>query len=610
VIKGETEMGNRKGKCCSSIILAVFLAVLLAMASKASGMTVVQDEKAGESGRQELVIWVDSGNQLPVRTALYAFVNGKDQSGPGSEYESYFPEFSWRLEDKSYLTPEQFRQELAGELEQGGGPDLILMDGSNGADLYSLIEDGKLLGLEESVAREYMGFPETDYLGGTLELGQMEGTQYVLPLFVQCPVVFGLKDALEQAGLTAEGGYGTLEEFLEAALEAADSSGKKVFEDVSAVDWLEKYAMPQDGESADNAEKLEELLGRVRERSGSEDGFFGPYESMNSGECLLSGCGFGQIPKMAQNISLLGADQTTMMAVPAWDGAVRAVVTQAVAVNANTAYPKEAAALLRAFQSMFVNMQRVQGAYPAIGIEDYWKLYLEDLSVLLQTGGKDIAPEYAAISEQVSKSSLAGKSFLSCTRDAVTDAVCQTVDADPQAGGVADVPKQDVLTVGVCDLGMGSLHPLYRWLADAAERYSGDGLHVQIVPVANTEMVLPLRQVELERAGVGFDVILSFDRMFADDDAFGLGEIPADLTDLLGEDSGRFEVMELSGSPKGLVYGIEQDSEGKDRRHVFIISDKCTRKEEAFSFCAAALQDEGYAQAVQEAGYEPVMPAK
>jgi len=583
----------------------MFLAVLLGVASSAPAALAGQGEKPGEPDGPELTIWVDSGNQLPVRMALYSFVYGRG-SGAANGNESYFPELTWKLEDKSYLTPEQFRQELARELEKGGGPDLVFMDEANGTDLYALMAEGKLLGLEESVTQEFLGYHGFDYLGGTLELGQMEGTQYVLPLFVQCPVVFGVRDALEEAGMAPDG-YDTLGDFLEAALRASETSGKQVFEDARAVDWLEKYAMPQssDGESLDGTEELRELLARVRERSGSETGFFGPYESMESGESLLSGCGFSQAPKMVQNVSLTGQERAVIMAVPAWDGKVRAAVTQAAAVNANTAHPKEAAALLRMFQSSFVNVGWVQEAYPAIGIDAYWKSYFWQQSIWLPLNCGAEASEYAAMAEEISDSSPAGRGFSACTRNAVTDAVYQAADSEPDTGSSSDVQKKDVLTVGVSSLGMGSLHPLYRWLSDVAGRFSSDRLHVQIVSVANDEVSLAFQQNDMERADAGLDVFLSFRQVF-EDDGGGFGDLPADLTDYLGENGDGFEIMELSGKPKGLVYGIEKRKGKKDHQHVFVISDQCPLKEEAFAFCAAALKDEGYEQAVKEAGYEPV----
>jgi len=582
------------------VILAVFLVLLLATAYYAPA---AQPGQAKKTGGTELTIWVDSGNQLPVRMALVTFQYMRDQMGQVSGYD--FQGVTWNLVDKSYLTPEQFRQELLGELEQGGGPDLVFMDGANGVDLRFLMEEGKLLGLEESVARSFLSYDDIMHLDGTLEPGQMDGTQYVLPLYVQCPVVFGLKDVLEEAGLGPEGGYGTLEEFLEAALGAAESSGKQVFEDASAVDWLERYAMPQslEGEKTDGTGRLEELLARVRERSGSRTGFFDPYESLESGESLLSGCGLGWKSKLVQNIALLGSDETVLMAVPAWDGEVRAVVTQAAAVNANTAHPKEAVALLQTFLDSLPNDGFVQQDYPAVAADLYWQWQITHKPALPGGVGK---PEYADRSKSISASGPAGRSFLASARDAVTDAVYRTPDQGPESGSGTDVEKRDVLTVGVCDMGTGSLHPVYRWLSDVAGRYSDDGLYVQIISLSQSEIDLTLRQHDMEKAGVGFDVILVSAKAHGKGSAPGLDDISADLTPYLGENSGGYEVVELSGKPKGLVYGTGKTEGAEDVRYSIVISDKCPRKEEAFGFCAAALKDEGYEQAVKEAGYEPV----
>ncbi len=594
-------MGKRKRKLCRTAVLATFLIILMVFAYDVPDKTARRQE---EPDKPELTIWVDSGNELSVRMALYAYVRGREEGM--AEYGSYYPEFCCKLEDKSYLTGEQLRQELAAALEKGGGPDLILMDEANGIDMRALMESGNLLELEEDVTREYLGYRDTDYLDGTLEQGQMNGKQYILPVYVQCPVVFGLKDALEEAGTDPESRYGTLEEFLEEMLSAAEASGKQIFEDVRTVDWLERYAMPQmpdeDG-AGQEIEGLKELLARARECSGTEKGFFGPYESLESGESLLSGCGFEQKSRLAQNTALPGADRIVFLAVPAWDGEVRAVVTQAAAVNADTDHPKEACAFLRFFQSVFVHNSLVHQTYPALGIKAYWKNQLEAQASQID---RTVYPEYADRAEIIAAESKAGKSFLACARDAVTDAVYHTAVSEMEAGGSIGTAQKDVLTVGFGDHGMGSAYPLYQWLSDAAARYSDDQLHIQLVPLSGYKFSFILYQEQMEQAGAGMDIFLdSLDAIEAGG-SMSLGRIPTDLTPYLETEGEKPQTLDLSGSPIGLLYGTEKREGREDRRYGFLISDKSALKKEAFGFCAAALKEDGYEEAVRAAGCEPV----
>ena len=592
-------MYHKKRKLCRIAVLAIFLAVLTGFAYYVPDTNA---ERKKEPDKPELTIWVDSGNELSVRMALCAYVQG--EAGGMNEYSSYYPPFVCKLEDKSYLTGEQLRQELAAALEQGSGPDLILMDEANGIDMQALMESGNLLELEENFTQEYLGYPDTDYLDGTLELGQMNGRQYILPVYVQCPVVFGLRDALEEAGADPEGGYDTLKEFLEGMLSAAEHSEKQIFENVCAVDWLEQYAMPQapeeNGEEQDT-EALKDLLARVRKCSGTEEDYFSPYESLESGESLLSGCGFDRKPMLAQNTALLGADRIAFLAVPAWDGEVRVVVTQSAAVNANTDYPEEACAFLRFFQSGFVHNSLIHQTYPALGIQPYWE---NQLSVHSSQIDKTIYPEYAASAETITAKSMTR--FLACARDAVTDAVYQTASRKMETGCSTDISRKDVLTIGFGDHGMGSAYPLYRWLSEAAAQYSDDQLHIQLVPLSIYKFSFIVYQDQMEQAGAGMDIILDSLHAIEAGGSSSLGSIPADLTPYLETREEELQTMDLSGCPKGLLYGIERREGKEDRQYCFWISDKSALKKEAFGFCAAALKADGYEAAVRAAGCDPV----
>lgn len=303
-----------------------------------AGKTAQEEEGVTEEKSvPELTIWLDSDSEYVVRKAMNNYAWLSQSYGAGNEA---YPELTWKFVDKSYLTPEQIRAELEQELERGGGPDLIYIDEYNGIDPQALMESGYLMELE-GITDKALFSGEWQYLPGTLEAGQLEGRQLVLPVYVQCPVVFGIEEELLQAGLQTEEEYESLEELLEALTAAAERTGKQIFENPLAVDWIEAYCLAGDTET-----KTAELLDQVREHCGSAEGFFAPYESLENGESLLTGCCLDNLQKIAQNLSMIDKEKSiAFLPVPSWDGECRAVITQSVAVNANTSHPAEARAL-------------------------------------------------------------------------------------------------------------------------------------------------------------------------------------------------------------------------------------------------------------------------
>lgn len=566
---------------------------------------------AGAQETPELTIWVDADSEYTVRMALSDYVLGSENN-IGTKYEAEFPKVLWKLVDKSCLSAEQYQAELEAELASGHGPDLIFMDQANGIDAENLIESGYLMELEGMTERYLRMNPS--YLPGTLEAGQKAGKQYILPLSIQCPVVFGMQEEITEAGLKQEESYENLKEFAEALLVAAQKSGKLVFEDRAAVDWIEQNCLPQNmKEETEDIRELRELLGRIREQSGDADRFWGPYEALASGEALLGGSGFSAKSKTAQNLALFEEGELSFMSVPSWDGEIRAVITQSLAVNANTAWPVEARAVLRAFQGSSANSPYVMKDFPAAGGREYWK------SQLVYTSGladEALYSDYAKKAESVTSGSEVNREFQECTQKAVTDAVfCRasgeagavsgqelTEDAEMAGQAVPDEgmaqKEKRVLTVAFDDLGMREEHPVYQWLQDAAEAYSGEEIWVQLVPLSVGTIGVSSQNHFMERASVGADIILTANYL----DTL-LASWYMELTPL-AEGRENLTIAEVDGKPRGLVYGIRQE---KDREFVFLISDRSSMKEEAFEFCICAIENERYQETMQEIGLVPVV---
>lgn len=308
-----------------------------------------QEGAQGEKGKKEddgveLTVWLDEENETDLRVRIANYEVWK-QAVP-EQYRQYYPDIQWNLVDKGGLTPEQYRKELSAALEEGGGPDIIYMDTYNNVSPGELMENGSLLALGDVTV--WRGDTDVEFVEGILEAGKSGGEQYIIPLYMECPVFFGIEEDLKEAGIETEEMYGSLEEFLSALLAAAEKTGKLVLENAEAIDWLEAYDMPEDAAAA---KKARELLKKARERCGDDRTAYGAYRMLDGGECLLAGCGVGDFKRMCRNLTLYAEGQTPAF-IPAPDGSggLRDVITCSAGVNAKTAHPEEALAVMQIFQ--------------------------------------------------------------------------------------------------------------------------------------------------------------------------------------------------------------------------------------------------------------------
>lgn len=565
-----------------------------------------QSGQTDESG--ELTIWVDGDSECVIREALAGYYAA--QTNAGTKYAEYFPELSWRIVDKSYLSGEEYRAALMDALKTGEGPDLIFVDGANGLDPEELMESGDLM--ELNGATEKYVTEKLSYHPAVLEAGQMEGKQYLIPVTMQYPVVFGVTEELREAGIDGETGFENLEAFLEAVLAASESSGKLIFDDASAVDWIAGNCMPQeeqkderqDGENGSEAsaetENLRALLEAVREHSGGAESFFGPYEALDSGKCLLSGCGFTAKSKLAQNLALFGEKEISFLNVPAWDGEVRGVITGAVAVNSGTPYQEEAKKLIQGFQGPMPNNPYMTEDLPATGSRMHWQ---EQLSWQADLAAEAIDKQYASLARKISTTDILAKEFKAHTQKAVTGAVFQRPEEKKQLDSgleIENAGEKKVLTVAFENLGMGEEYPLTAWLESAAEEFSNETLHVQLVPLSSGKFGAMSAACFMEEAGVGTDIVLCGAYTHAGSEDFYKWYM--DLTDFLQTQPEEIEGAAAGDKTRGLVWGADE----KGTKYIFAVSENSLVKEEALAFCVQALKNEKYAAAVESVGFVPV----
>lgn len=432
-----------------------------------------------------VTVWLDAENEYVVRecAANYeAFVN----EGSGVE---------WELVDKSSLTGEQYRREFDEAFAEGTAPDLIYMDRRNGLNPEELMEEGRLLGLTEEELLTGINGRAFSLIEGAQEAGERDGMYEVLPLYMECPVVFGLEGDLKEAGIETEGMYGSLEDFLKAALAAQEKTGKLIFENTGAVDWLEAYYLP---EGAAEAEDVRALLEEVRGHCGDDASAYGAYRMLDAGECLLGGCGVADYKQMCACLSLFGEGQApAALAIPDSGGAFRGVITHAVAVNAHTARPEEAKAALRAFtSSSFME--------PDIFCEkresDADLLFRSASYVAQGSLYKELAAKTGELPEGILD---ALEKY--CFEEISAFSFAQEREQAAETDGHSHEGDAQTLCIHYNDYGDREGHPYAVWLRQAAEAYEAahGGTHVQLTALHMLQPTLEINGQRMFRAGMG-----------------------------------------------------------------------------------------------------------
>lgn len=489
------------------------------------------DRKEEQTGMQ-VTVWFDAESGYANRQAVGAYESGEEATKGNEELESYYMDISWNIVDKSYLTPEQYRKELQEALERGEGPDIIYMDTYNQISPQEMMESGRLA---EIVDPADVYGEDIDYLAGVLEAGQQDGKQYVLPIGVQCPVLFGIQDDLEEAGIDVENGYHDLKELLTALLAAHEAAGRDIFENTQALDWLEQYYIDEkDAET-------HELIAQARECCGSDNGVFAAYDALNSKKALLGSCGVLDSRKAGQNLCLLSKDQQpAFLYVPAADGVKRAVVTQAAGINAQSENAAEISRVLMMYRKdmWFAN---IVGLGPYASDRDYWKVNLNSyVYSVSELSDRKYAMQAAALPDKT----------VAAYRKLVSDAVLEASYAvTPSAGGdsAAAIEKdKKVISVFYSDYGLGEDSGTGHWLRRAAEGFnaSQEEYYVQLMRSGEASLIFPYEEMEACE-GTGPDIVL-FPMLE------GTGFQYADMSEFLKHHSG-----ELSFLPDGMAGGIE-----------------------------------------------------
>ncbi len=441
----------------SLIFLCLFMLFVFPIYSNASTR-----EKASAN---TVTIYLHRENELLIRGAVAEYERNQKYIDDETDY----PEIHWNLVDKSELSEEQFQTLLWKELSAGGGPDLLLTGPGGFTDSKTLLESGYLYNLSSYRTLYQMNdWVETEqYLPGVLEVGQSDGIQYLLPLTVELPILFGKTETLEAAGL--KGDWPNFQSFIDDLVQAQEKSGKAAFAESSTLDWLSIYGLCEKGQ-------LSETLSYVKTDSGET--YLQPSQAFTEDSCLLSGCGKESFFQMVQNLLHLDPYAYHFFLVPDQDGKILTQVSCAAGVNKNSQNPEVALAALAGIQESYSHN---------------WGA--EDLSPRIEDGGWDSLISNASLATEFSYdwdfSSDLENSFLSSELEdwlyaqaetSITGSSFKKPEALFQTSSAGTFPKEKpVLTVLYSDSGRGREIPLTEWLTEASENFLDKDFYVQPV---------------------------------------------------------------------------------------------------------------------------------
>ena len=470
---------------------AIAFCLLLTSAFPLSGEVFANEEVSDNT----VTIYLYRENELPVRMAVERYEQFR-RDAAGTPLEAAYPDISWNLVDKSYLSEETFQALLWEELAAGGGPDILLTGDGGFDDSQALLASGYLYDLSgyESLYMRSGDLEAETYLPGALEAGQQGGIQYLLPLTAEFPLLFGRTEALDAAGL--EGAWTDFGAFAEDLYQAQERSGLASFAEPSALAWLEDYGSMDEAEEDQESLSFYGLTSLETEEGAS---YFQPQRAFQDGQCLLSGCGKGNFQQMLQNLLRMEPSEFSFFLVPGRDGDVSVQITQAAGVNKNSKNPEAALAALAGIQEGY-------GGSSMSGVGDL----SARISNMADWDGMVINAGAAAL--YFFDFDFATFSELSYLQNDLLDWLLVEAEAmikeagfkDPasasrQAGLPDETSEKEVVTVLYNDSGTGIESPLAQWLTDAADSFLQEDVYVQPIPASQDDGNLVFSFIELNR---------------------------------------------------------------------------------------------------------------
>lgn len=288
-----------------------------------------------KSNDNEVTIYIDETNSYIVRQAI-----GRYELARKSNSKSY-PEISWNLVDKSYMSSEELNAEIYDEIEAGEGPDLVFVDKSSIYNPYELMEKNYLYDMSDILDADTA---TNTYVPGTLEEGNIDGKQYLIPISVTAPILYTTSDALENLGMK-DLEISNMSELFDLAESYKTATGNDIFTDDNMWNNLLMFSGLLDG--CKNNEEIVVKLSSNEARdffarlktlySNEERTAYGGYDDITDGKALIGTEIVESICDFYKNAALFKRNaKIQYIDMPDLSGKCTAIITQAVGINKNT----------------------------------------------------------------------------------------------------------------------------------------------------------------------------------------------------------------------------------------------------------------------------------
>lgn len=458
-----------------------------------------------DGGRQEngteITIYLDPSNEMYVRNMIAAYDHYSRVARNTGETDQY-PEITWKLVDKSGLSAGAYRSQLISELESGGGPDLVFLDAYSCENPLALVQAQYFIDLNAFLDGEASQYNPARFLPGTLEAGQWEGGQYLLPVSMEVPVLCTTRERLKEAGFSPEELTGT-ESILAAAANYGEKTGKSPFSSWDFLEDLDIWIGAPETWTDSVKRSVEILRSTAKQRTGKEESLIRRTASFCAGDCLFLTEGMEDRFSLKTQLMLLPEEEEVVfLPLNRLDGKIQGRITQSLAVNQNTSNPKLSLAALNAFSEELAGLAE---DLPT-GAGKNWNTIL--------TLVKDGTCEYVNNHRESLGSHLSSHTawnYLKATKQAVETAVYGSYklpgdEGDKEQGSSGILPEEETgqaangrqspqtLSVLLEETGSYREDVIYLWLDDSAKQFEREtGIHVELIlsePLNGTNLAM------------------------------------------------------------------------------------------------------------------------
>lgn len=515
-------------KRLTSCLLAVVVALTLTMCGNES--------KSDAKKENEVTIYLDKTNEYIVRQAI-----GRYEQSSKSDEKNY-PDISWNLVDKSYMSAQELQNEILEEMDAGEGPDLVFVDKMSVDNPYELMEKEYLYDMSDMIAENS---DSQTYIPGALDEGAIDGKQYLVPVGVTAPLLYTTEEALSTCGLESLE-LENMADVFELAQSYKEATGNDIFTDDNMWNNMLMFSGLLSG-SKSNDEIIDKLSsGESKEffeqlkncYADEEKSAYSGYERLSNGTAVIgteiceSLCDFYKNAVLFKN-----KENVSYVDMPNLDGKTTAVITQAVGINKNTKNADLVYNAVKMFDENHVIYSSYLGRNQAANItiardpnltscytykgmmedEEYYKVFEDSNSSLNDYGGevftkideitgKDIESVSYYISSEEDDGEIMEQmiSYINgeCDYETALENVKSALKDETKNS------KQDDITtvsVAVQDMGLGVDNGVYKWLQTVQEELIDENIYLSISLLHGEAYDVEFQL--MEDAGVGYDVL-------------------------------------------------------------------------------------------------------